>query len=183
MKNINNIKTLKPHISLNVRDIEKSVAFYTKMFGIDPVKYIHGKGDGIPAAYRPRAYAKFDVTNPQLNFTLNETDQRDGGISHLGIQAASTEDVIATRTRWKSEGLEVRDEMGVDCCYALQDKAWVCDPDGNQWEVFVVLKNTEMDADCCARDVIEQKNELISARCCHNDEHQNNISHLKTSCC
>jgi hypothetical protein len=28
--------------------------------------------------------------------------------------------------------------MGVDCCYALQDKSWVADPDGNEWEVFVV---------------------------------------------
>jgi hypothetical protein len=29
--------------------------------------------------------------------------------------------------------------MQTDCCYAIQDKTWVADPDGNEWEVFVVL--------------------------------------------
>ena len=34
--------------------------------------------------------------------------------------------------------------MGTDCCYARQDKAWVRDPDGNEWEVFVVSKTTSL---------------------------------------
>ncbi len=34
-----------------------------------------------------------------------------------------------------------RDEMQTNCCYATQDKTWVKDPDGNEWEVFVVLQD------------------------------------------
>ena len=68
---------------------------------------------------------------------FNET----GALSHLGIQVASTEDVLAIREQWHQRGLITRDEMQTDCCFATQDKTWVLDPDGNEWEVFVVLKD------------------------------------------
>ena len=163
---------LKVHISIQVRDIERSMEFYRRLFGVEPSKVRTG-------------YAKFDVAEPPLNFVLNEVldevvreDQagrmgsaeiehtprkpqgpqekalghppsatlrtgelQHSGLSHLGIQVASTEEVVATRDRWKAAGLEPRDEMSTICCYALQDKSWVSDPDGNEWEVFVVLKD------------------------------------------
>jgi catechol 2,3-dioxygenase-like lactoylglutathione lyase family enzyme len=121
------IQALKAHISLNVRNIERSIDFYKKMLGIDPSKVRTG-------------HAKFDVQNPPLNLALNERqfDER-GALSHLGIQVASTADVLAIRARWEEEGLALRDEMQTSCCYAIQDKVWVRDPDGNEWEVFVVL--------------------------------------------
>jgi hypothetical protein len=53
---------------------------------------------------------------------------------------ASTGDVLALRERWQEAGLLPRDEMQTNCCHAVQDKAWVSDPDGNEWEVFVVLE-------------------------------------------
>ena len=123
------INTLKAHLAINVRDAEASVEFYKKMFGIDPSKVRTG-------------YAKFDVSNPPLNFTLNQVpfDGR-GALSHLGIQVGSTEDVLAMRDAWTQRGLAPREEMQTSCCYALQDKAWINDPDGNEWEVFVVLKD------------------------------------------
>ncbi|MBX7220103.1 MAG: VOC family protein [Blastocatellia bacterium] len=121
--------TLKPHIALNVRDITKSIAFYQQMFGIEPCK-VRSK------------YAKFDVQNPQLNLTLNQVPFTDrGALSHLGIQVATTQDVLAVRERWIESGLTVRDEMQTNCCFAIQDKSWVQDPDGNEWEVFVVLED------------------------------------------
>ncbi|HET9131611.1 MAG TPA: ArsI/CadI family heavy metal resistance metalloenzyme [Terriglobia bacterium] len=128
----------KPHIALNVRSVEKSVEFYRKLFGIDPLKM------------RP-AYAKFDVQNPSLNLSLNETNVSvHGALSHLGIQVRSTDDVLAFKRQWELAGLATRDEMKTNCCYALQDKTWVEDPDGNQWEAFVVLEdNTEQTAMCC----------------------------------
>ncbi|MDQ3253825.1 MAG: VOC family protein [Acidobacteriota bacterium] len=107
----------------------RSIEFYGKMFGIEPAKVRTG-------------YAKFDVEKPPLNFTLNErADVQPGAISHLGIQVASTGDVLALRERWQEVGLLPRDEMQTSCCYAVQDKAWVSDPDGNEWEVFVVLED------------------------------------------
>ena len=123
------VQTLKAHLAVNVRDINKSIEFYKKMFGIEPSKVRTG-------------YAKFDVQNPPLNFTLNQHDFNErGALSHLGIQVASTGDVLAIRENWQRAGLFLRDEMQTDCCYALQDKTWVNDPDGNAWEVFVVLED------------------------------------------
>lgn len=137
------VKALKAHLAINVRNVPESIEFYRKMLGVEPSKVRKG-------------YAKFDVTNPLINFTLNEALFRErGALSHLGIQVASTEDVLAVRKRWLAEGLILRDEMKTDCCYALQDKAWVHDPDGNEWEVFVVLKDnlpeqTMHEQACCA---------------------------------
>jgi len=123
------IHTLKAHLALNVRDVETSIAFYSKMLGINPSKVRTG-------------YAKFDVQSPPLNLTLNQNSFTDrGALSHLGIQVASTSDVLAMRRRWEEVGLITRDEMQTSCCYALQDKTWVRDPDGNEWEVFVVLED------------------------------------------
>ena len=45
------------------------------------------------------------------------------------------------RESWVEAGLTTRDEMKTTCCYAVQDKTWVSDPDGNEWEVFVVLED------------------------------------------
>ncbi len=135
------VKVLKPHLAINVRNVTESITFYRKMFGIEPAKVRTG-------------YAKFDVQNPPLNFTLNEVPFNGrGALSHLGLQVDSTEDVLSFRDRWAESGLTTRDEMKTDCCYAVQDKTWVSDPDGNEWEVFVVLEDNLHEANkssaCC----------------------------------
>lgn len=134
-------KKMKTHISLNVRNIQKSIDFYKKMFGIEPFKV---KAD----------YAKFDVQNPPLNLAMNQTNfEKGGALSHLGLQVETTEEVLEIGKRWVENGLKTLDEMNTDCCYALQNKTWVTDPDGNSWEVFTVLENTEetkaKDTACC----------------------------------
>jgi len=157
------INTLKAHLAINVRDVEQSIEFYKKLFGIEPLKVRTG-------------YAKFDVANPPLNFTLNQVPfDGSGALSHLGIQVASTDDVLAMRDGWKASGLLPREEMQTTCCYALQDKAWVHDPDGNEWEVFVVLKDNlseevqgAADKTCCTPtfvDVEGVKKEVTTACC------------------
>ncbi len=136
------IQTLKPHVSLNVGNIGQSIEFYRKMLGIEPCKVRTG-------------YAKFDVQNPPLNLAMNEVSTGEGKLSrlsHLGIQVASTEDVLAMRERWQEAGLATKDEMQTSCCYAVQDKTWVSDPDGNAWEVFVVLEDNlpeKQSSVCC----------------------------------
>jgi catechol 2,3-dioxygenase-like lactoylglutathione lyase family enzyme len=122
-------QALKVHLALNVRNVERSAAFYRKMLGIEPSKVRTG-------------YAKFNVENPPLNLTLNEAAFNErGALSHLGIQVASTDDVLSMRRLWMEEGLVTREEMQTSCCYAVQDKTWVRDPDGNEWEAFVVLED------------------------------------------
>lgn len=124
------VQALKVHVSINVRNVEASTDFYRRMLGIEPSKVRPG-------------YAKFDVQNPPVNLALNELPALSGpgALSHLGIQVGSTDDVLATRLRWERVGLVTRDEMQTSCCYAKQDKTWVRDPDGNEWEVFVVLED------------------------------------------
>jgi len=136
-------QVLKAHISINVRNVERSIDFYRKLLGIEPSKVRTG-------------YAKFDVQNPPLNLALNEvpTLADAGALSHLGLQVRSTDDVLSFRQRWAEAGLITRDELKTDCCYATQDKTWVHDPDGNEWEAFVVLKDNlpevEGAAACCS---------------------------------
>ena len=143
------VQALKVHVSVNVRNVEKSIEFYRRMLGIEPAKVRTG-------------YAKFDVQNPPVNLALNEVPDladgaRMGALSHLGIQVHSTDDVYAIRQRWAEAGLVTRDEMQTDCCYAKQDKTWVHDPDGNEWEVFVVLEDnlpeTKSSTSCCVSTV------------------------------
>jgi catechol 2,3-dioxygenase-like lactoylglutathione lyase family enzyme len=138
------VEALKPHVSINVRNVERSVAFYRQMLGIEPSKVRTG-------------YAKFDIQNPPLNLALNEVAALTGpgALSHLGFQVGSTEDVLAMRRQWQEAGLITRDEMDTSCCYANQNKTWVTDPDGNEWEAFVVLRDnlpeeSTSEASCCA---------------------------------
>ena len=144
------VKALKAHLALNVRDVDRSIEFYQKMLGIEPSKVRVG-------------YAKFDVQNPPLNLTLNQAAFNErGALSHLGIQVASTNDVFAMREKWAHSGLITRDEMQTSCCYATQDKTWVRDPDGNEWEAFVVLQdNLQETAPCeCGNKVMDQNTEV-----------------------
>lgn len=117
----------KTHVALRVSNIEKSVAFYQAIFGVAPIKHKAG-------------YAKFDLENPALNLTMNLSDRIEshGALSHLGVQVDSTETVKQAIDRFKTAGLATFEEQDTDCCYALQDKVWVTDPDGNRWEIFVV---------------------------------------------
>jgi len=136
------VTALKAHLALNVKSVEPSIEFYRKLFGIEPSKVRTG-------------YAKFDVQNPPLNLTLNQGRFSErGALSHLGIQVGSSDDVRATKQKWVEAGLLTRDEMQTKCCFALQDKTWVSDPDGNEWEVFVVLEdNLPETSSCCGATV------------------------------
>jgi catechol 2,3-dioxygenase-like lactoylglutathione lyase family enzyme len=153
------VHALKAHLALNVHNVERSIEFYRQLLGIEPSKVRTG-------------YAKFDVQNPPLNLTLNEHSFGErGALSHLGIQVASTSDVLAMREQWVAAGLLTRDEMQTSCCYALQDKTWVKDPDGNEWEVFVVLQDNLAETAPCACGVqpltgVIRESTAVPAPCC-----------------
>ena len=112
------------HVGLNVTNLEESIVFYTKVFDQQPVKVKEG-------------YAKFLLEQPGLNFTLNQSNKVEGNqVGHFGFQLETSEDVLKHKERLEKEGFFARDEMDTTCCYALQDKFWVTDPNGNEWEFF-----------------------------------------------
>lgn len=125
------MSAVKFHLSLNVSNLSRSVAFYEAFFGVPPHK-------------RRPGYANFDLAEPPLKLALNEVEALSGAgaLDHLGLQMPNPEQVYAARERLEASGLVSFDEGDTVCCYARQDKVWVQDPDGNKWEVYVLLDDT-----------------------------------------
>lgn len=115
-------------LALNVSNLDEAIAFYSKLFAVEPAK-------------RRSGYANFVVSDPPLKLVLMETSQRQETLNHLGIEMNSSEEVKAIDARLQAEGLSTRVQEQVTCCHAVQDKTWVKDPDGEPWEVYAVLQN------------------------------------------
>ncbi len=114
----------KVHLHMHVSDLTKSREFYQKFLGADPVKVKPG-------------YVKFLPEWAPVNLALSTGGPIGAGtIDHVGVQVDSVETVMAQLARVKDIGLAVTEELGVDCCHANQDKFWVKDPDGVEWEVY-----------------------------------------------
>ncbi|MFK7776832.1 MAG: ArsI/CadI family heavy metal resistance metalloenzyme [Gimesia sp.] len=137
------------HVALNVSNLEQSKKFYEILFGESAVKE------------RPN-YAKFEPQDPSVNLTLNEIESGEvieGGASHYGIQVKSVAEVHNAIERFKSANMETITEEATTCCYAVQDKVWVVDPDGYKWEIFVVLEADVKDelyskSGCCGPEFV-----------------------------
>jgi catechol 2,3-dioxygenase-like lactoylglutathione lyase family enzyme len=129
-------------LALNVDDVDAAVGFYSKLFGIAPHK-------------RRPGYANFAVEEPALKLVLIENPGRGGSLNHLGIEVANTSEVASTSARLAGEGLDARAQDQVNCCYALQDKVWVNDPNGAPWEIYTILDDNpatvspQSAAGCC----------------------------------
>ena len=133
------------HLHLAVSDLAKSRAFYEAFLGAAPVKVKDG-------------YLKFLPDWAPLNLALSEGGPAAGPdrVAHQGVQVGSRAEVLAHLARVRRAGLPVREEFGVDCCHANQDKFWVEDPDGLEWEVYVLNHDLEDEAaaSCGARAVV-----------------------------
>lgn len=131
------------HISLHTQDLDASVDFYRRFLGAEPAKE------------RPD-YAKFQLADPPLNLALNRVEQAPPpAVNHLGIQVADSATVWKRREAATAAGLATRTEEDVDCCYAVQDKFWVTDPSGIEWEIFTVKDDAGVvpaAEACCAPD-------------------------------
>jgi len=117
-------------LALNVSDLGSAVEFYSKLFATQPAKLRAG-------------YANFAIDEPPLKLVLIERAGAGGTLNHLGVEVGSTAEVGAAQDRLTAEGLSTRTENEVACCYAVQDKVWVVDPDGAPWEVYTVLSDTK----------------------------------------
>ncbi len=152
-------------LALNVSDIDVAVEFYSKLFGSQRSK-------------RRPGYANFAITEPALKLVLIENAQARGAgvagaLNHLGVEVETPEEVQAATQRLVMEGLAPEVQESTTCCYAVQDKAWVNDPDGAPWEVYTVLADAPMesglagDGSCCASpDELVIIGNKASSACC-----------------
>lgn len=157
--------TMRMHLAINVKELAPSLAFYKAFFGAAPTKV---KDD----------YAKFELLNPSLHFSLNVRPYQNRGVlNHMGLQVENTEVVQQHKARLQAAGLVSFDEMNTTCCYAVQDKIWVHDPEGNAWEVFYTKADSEFEpakepakqGGCCGVAVVQEDSkaeEHSAGSCC-----------------
>ena len=154
------------HVSLYVSNIEKTVQFYESFFQQEADKVMPD-------------YAKFTLTNPSLIISFVQNSAKvQPQFGHLGFQVDSVNELMKIRSVVEKSEYALRDEMGTNCCYALQDKFWVADPDGHQWEVYYFHNDVtfndphysnESASACCTPPPVEKKkvklSELSNANC------------------
>ncbi len=116
-------------LALNVTSLDAAVTFYNAMFGAEPTK-------------RRPGYANYALSNPPLKLVLIEGSVG-GTLNHLGVEVGSTEEVRVAGDRLEGAGLATLSQDATDCCYAIQDKTWVTDPDGAAWEWYTVLADSQ----------------------------------------
>jgi hypothetical protein len=113
------------HVRAHVEELDKSIAFYSKMFGAEPTRV-------------ETDYAKWMLEDPRINFAISTRGAK-LGVDHLGIQADSEEELQELKTRAQAADMALLDDGETTCCYARSDKYWITDPQGIAWEQFHTL--------------------------------------------
>jgi catechol 2,3-dioxygenase-like lactoylglutathione lyase family enzyme len=147
-------------LALRVSDLEGSVAFYAKLFGVEPAK-------------RRPGYANFAIENPPLKLVLLEGEPAQPTVlDHLGVEVSSTDEVHAATRRLTDADLITLEENDTECCYALQDKVWVRGPGNEPWEVYTVkadsaqLEKATASACCTPAAEKEPATSGTASNCC-----------------
>ena len=117
------------HVSFNVTDLDKSVAFYSTLFQASPTVL---KDD----------YAKWMLDDPRVNFVL-EGGSSTPGFGHAGIQVEDEDELGDVFDRMKAAEAPYLPEGVTTCCYAKSEKSWTADPDGVMWEAFYTFHQSD----------------------------------------
>ena len=156
------------HVSLYVSDMTKTIDFYNAFFGRAPEKVRRG-------------YVKYILPEPSLIISFVENAERvRQNFGHMGFQVETLGQLESALNHARQSGLLTREEVGTNCCYATQDKFWVTDPDGVQWEVYYFHADAEFNdphyeqefaSACCVapaeeKTKVEFKNLAVAAECC-----------------
>jgi catechol 2,3-dioxygenase-like lactoylglutathione lyase family enzyme len=141
-------------LALNVADLESSIDFYTKLFGVAPAKVRPG-------------YANFAIADPPLKLVLFAGAGEPGSLNHIGVEVESTDEVMAAVKRAQAVDLPTQLQESTTCCFAVQDKVWIDGPD-NSWEFYTVLADAPAmtaDAACCGTEPAQAESPT-AAGCC-----------------
>lgn len=110
------------HVHVNVEQLDRSIRFYTTLFGVEPV------------VVKPD-YAKWMLDDPRINFAISQRG-RPAGVDHLGLQADDAAELSGIGERLLAADAVTLEERATTCCYAHSDKYWAEDPQGVRWESF-----------------------------------------------
>ncbi len=119
----------KLHIHIKTKDLDRSVAFYSAMFGVKPSKL-------------ETDYAKWLLDDPLANISLS-THADATGVDHVGISVDSREALEEIAERLRSEGSSLMEEEATTCCYAQSNKYWARDPQEAVWELFQTFGDSD----------------------------------------
>lgn len=111
-------------LALNVDDLDAAIEFYSRMFGVRPVKVKAG-------------YANFAIAEPPLKLVLFSGAGEPGTLNHLGVEVSTADAVSAADARLRSDGLETTEVADTTCCFAAKTETWLEAPDGQRWEWYV----------------------------------------------
>ena len=134
------------HVHVGVADLDRSIAFYTTLFGAAPVV---AKAD----------YARWMIEDPRVNFAISSGRHAERGIEHLGIQVEDEAELADVYARLQAADRPVLEEGATTCCYARSEKSWIADPDHVVWEAFLTRGDSTVYGDSLALDV-------LAAACC-----------------
>ncbi len=121
---------MRLQLALNVSNLEESIEFYQRMFGVAPFKVKAG-------------YANFAIDNPPLKLVLFEGEGAPGSINHLGVETETAAEVSFAEARLAAEGLNPTLTADTICCFAEKTETWVDAPDGQKWEWYVKHGDTD----------------------------------------
>ena len=152
------------HVHVGVKDIEKSIAFYSNLFGIEPSV---AKAD----------YAKWMLDDPRINFAISMREGATKGIEHVGVQVEEAAELAEVYARLDAAGRPVLEEGATTCCYAQSEKSWIADPDGVVWEAFLTEGESTTYGASPALDQLASANAASNACCAPQ------VVRPKTSCC
>ena len=133
----------KVHLSLPVTDLAATETFYATLF------------DDRPSKQKPD-YLKFEPEELALNISFIPTDALTSADTkrYLGIQYSSPQELDTAFDRLSAVDLVTGSRETGTCCYADQDKFWVRDPDGYEWELYYLLSDSDTKIQegtrCCA---------------------------------
>ncbi len=154
---------MRLQLALNVKDLDRAVDFYSKMFGVEVNK-------------RRPGYANFAIEQPPLKLVLFEVPGADERLNHVGVEVFGNEQVGTAIERLRAAEMDTLIEDETTCCYAKANKVWVHGPDGMRWEWYKALADSETLG-------AEPEPEFESNTCCAGAEAVTQAKTEKGACC
>ena len=142
---------------MSVDDLAPSIAFYSALFGADPIV---AKSD----------YAKWMLDDPRVNFAISQKEHNPAGLNHLGVQVETEGELTEVYERLGRANIASQPETCARCCYAESDKHWAIDPTGIVWEAYRTMGTIAVYGDDTGRSASDfvpgSVPATVAAACC-----------------